>query len=172
MENTIDENFQMPSEPIAQRPEFLKILCILSFVACGLMILVSAIGTVCLAMDDATIDKIWPQIAASSPEMAEIDPYTFFHGIGMACLYSLIANVFSLIGVIMMWRLEKIGVIIYAIAELATNFFSTDIGLEKEKSYGGTIFMVVIDLVFIGMYVANIKYMNKKNNNTFIQSGS
>lgn len=172
MENVIDETPQMPSEFTVQRPEFLKILCILSFVGCGLMILVGALGTVCLALGESTIDKIWPQIAASSPEMAEVDPYVFFHGIGMACLYSLIANVFSLIGVIMMWKLEKIGVLIYAIAELVPNFISSDIGIEKDNSYGGMIFMTLLDLVFIIMYLVNMKYMNKKNNNMFVQSGS
>ena len=172
MENTIDDNFQMPSESTLQRPDFLKILCILSFVACGLMILLTSIGTICLAMDDATIDKIWPQVAASSPEMAEVDPYTLFHGFGMACLYSLIANIFSLIGVIMMWRLEKIGFFIYVLAELVPNFISSDMGIRKENSLGGLIFVVLIDLVFIIMYMVNLKHMNKKNNNTFVQSGS
>lgn len=172
MENTIDDTFQMPSESTIQRPDFLKILCILSFVACGLMILFSSVGTICLAMDEATIDKIWPQIAASSPEMAEVDAYTFFHGFGMACLYSLIANVFSLIGVIMMWKLERIGFFIYTIAELVPNFLSSNMGIEKEKSYGGMIFMVLVDLVFIIMYLVNLKYMNNKNNNTFVQPGS
>ena len=72
-----------------------------------------------------------------------------------------------------MWRLEKIGFFIYVIAELSTNFLSLDIkGSEGTSSMGGMIFSTVIDLVFIVMYFLNLKHMNKKNNNTFIQSGS
>ena len=96
------------------------------------------------------------------------------HNIGIYCIYLLIANIFSLIGVIMMWRLEKIGIFIYTIAELSTHFFHVDLGLPEQESnsYMGLIFGVLIDLVFIVMYFTNIKFMNKNNNNTFIQSGT
>src|SRR5688572_14933307 len=105
-----------------QRPEFLKTLCILSFIGCGLMILAYAIGTMSLGLTEEMIAQFWPQIVEKTPELEEVDPVVFFHDFGMVCVYSLIANIFSLIGVIMMWRLEKIGFFIYAIAELATNF--------------------------------------------------
>jgi hypothetical protein len=171
MENTIDNPYET-GEPVNQRPDFLKIICILSFVGCGLMILLCSLGTMAFAVDEATIDKVWPQIVEGNPQFADVDPMTFMHAIGMICVYTLIANVFSLIGVIMMWRLERLGILIYAIAELSTNFFSFDVGVEQKNSYGGTIFSVAIDLVFIGMYLANMKYMKKKNNNNYVQSGS
>jgi hypothetical protein len=103
----------------------------------------------------------------SNPVFENIDPIEFFHAIGMVCIYGLIANIFSLTGVIMMWRYEKIGFFLYAIAELSSNFFSLDMDLgEQDKSYGGTILSIIIDLVFIGMYFVNLKYMNKNKTAT------
>ena len=153
------------------RPDFLKILCILSFVACGLWILLCSLGTVVLTLDEETIDKAWTKVVESNPQFENIEAVQFMHNFGMLCVYMLIANIFSLIGVIMMWRLEKIGFFVYVIAELSTHFFKLDMG-EQSQSNAGLIFGIIIDLIFIGMYLVNLKYMNKKNNNTFIQSGS
>jgi hypothetical protein len=154
------------------RPQFLKVLCILSFIACGIMILIYAIGTLCLTLNEETIAGFWDKVVQSEPKLENVNPVEFFHKFGMMCVYCLIANIFSLVGVIMMWRLEKIGFFIYAIAELATNFFGMNLNTGEEKSYGGQIFIIIIDLAFIVMYFLNLKYMNKKTNNTFIQSGS
>ena len=173
MENTNYDQYLDESNTQPERPDFLKILCILSFVACGLMILVCLIGSMALSLDAETVNKAWEQVIASNPQLEELEPMEFMHSVGMWCVYTLIATVFSLIGVIMMWRLEKIGFIVYAVAELSTHFFTLDMGTNtKSQSSMGLIFGVVIDLVFIAMYFSNLKHMNKKNNNTFIQSGS
>lgn len=173
METTNDNQFNNAAEMPDERPQFLKILCILSFVACGLMILVFSIGTMLLSLDESMVAEVWPQMVEANPAFESIDPVEFLHQFGMLCVYGLIATVFSLIGVIMMWRYEKIGLVIYAIAELSSNFFGLNMDMgEQEKSYGGTIFFILLDLVFIAMYFVNLKHMTKKTNNTFIQSGS
>ncbi|MDI1355933.1 MAG: hypothetical protein PSX36_13510 [bacterium] len=172
METPANSQFSdaMSTEP--ERPQFLKILCILSFVGCGLMILLYSIGSMSLGLNEQMISSFWAKAIESNPQLEDLDPVVFFHEFGMVCVYGLIATIFSLIGVIMMWRLEKIGFFIYAIAELSTNFFSMNMGNAQDKSYAGTIFAVIIDLVFIVLYFQNLKHMNKKNNNTFIQSGT
>lgn len=173
METTNETLLNNPGEFQLERPQFLKILCILSFVACGLLILVYALGTMSLAVNEEMITAPWTQIVEANPTLENVDPIEFFHEVGMICVYGLIATIFSLIGVIMMWRYEKIGFYLYAIAELSTNFFSLNLKTgEEEKSYGGMIFFILIDLLFIAMYFVNLKYMNKQSNNTFIQSGS
>jgi len=68
----------------------------------------------------------------------------------------------------MMWRLNKIGFFIYAVAEFITYFFGMDVSASSEKgnSYGSTIFMVILDIAFIAMYAANLKYMKKSAANS------
>jgi hypothetical protein len=162
METTInDHTLNTVNDPPA-RPEFLKILCILSFICCGLMILIYAVGTICLALNEEMIGEVWGRVVENNPQFENISATDFFHEIGMVSLYCLIANIFSLVGVIMMWRLEKIGFFIYTVAELATNFISMDVDMGQEKSYLGTIFVIIIDLAFIVMYALNLKHMNKK----------
>jgi hypothetical protein len=160
---------QFLEEP--EKPQNLRILCILSFIGCGLMILIYGLGTLCLGMTEETIAKFWDQAVEKNPELENVDPMVLFHDLGMVSVYCLIATVFSLIGVIMMWKLERVGFYIYAVAELSTNFFSVNTGINEHKSYLGMIIFILLDLLFIVLYFTNLKYMNKKNNNTFIQSG-
>jgi hypothetical protein len=162
MENTSAPNqFVNDLAPLPEKPQFLKVLCILSFIACGLMILLSAIGTLALGIDEATITGLWDQVLQKQPQLESVDPVEFFHAVGMVCVYTLIANIVSLVGVIMMWRLNKIGFFIYVAAELVTHFFSIDVSGEG-SSYGGLIFGVFLDLVFITLYAVNLKHMKKK----------
>jgi len=159
---TIETNFT--EETLSpQRPDFLKILCILSFVASGLMILIYTLGSFALSLSQDMIDEVWPQMAQSYPQFESLDGAQFFHEVGTVCVYGLIANIFSLLGVIMMWRLEKIGFFIYTIAEISTNFFSLNINTGEEgPQYGSMIFSIVIDLIFIVMYYMNLKHMKGK----------
>lgn len=165
-----DLKFQFSSETNAQpqKPQFLKVLCILSIVACSLLIIAYGFGTLCLGISAETANQIWEKIIATQPQLESVDPLVFLHQIGMFCLYSLIANIVSLIGVILMWRLNKIGFHLYCAAELASNFLGLGMNLNgsETKSYGGLIFWIIIDIVFIVMYAMNLKYMttNKSQN--------
>lgn len=163
METSIDSLNAGNTTPQIERPDFLKIICILSFVATGLMILIYSLGSITLAMGESTIEEIWPQVVKSNPQFEDVDGLEFFHSVGLYCVYALIANIFSLIGVIMMWRLEKMGFYIYVVAELVTNFFSLNINTgDVSPSYFGLVFSILLDLVFIVMYFVNLKHMNKK----------
>jgi len=160
MQNNFNDQFQNDLAPLPERPQFLKVLCILSFIACGLMILIYALGSICLGIGEETITKVWDQVIASQPHLEDTDPVMFFHEVGKLCLYNLLANIVSLIGVIMMWRLNKIGFFIYIAAELITNFLGLNMGVEADsRSYGSMIFSILIDLVFIAMYAINLKHM-------------
>lgn len=166
MENTMNDGFQNDIAPLPEKPQFLKIICIISFVACGLMILLYGLGSFCLAIGEETITGVWDKIIAQQPQLEEMDPIVFFREIGKLCLYNFVANIFSLVGVIMMWRLNKIGFFIYVAAELVTNFLGLDIGVaDGAKSYGSLIFSILIDSVFIIMYAINLKHMKGTQTN-------
>lgn len=165
MENTnYTDQFVNDLAPLPEKPQFLKVLCILSFVACGLLIIIYGIGSFAMGISEETITEVWDKIIASQPQLENVNPVEFFHEVGKLCLYGLFANIASLIGVIMMWRLNKIGFIIYAIAEISINFFGLDVDVEgASKSSISMILSIIIDLVFIAMYAINLKHMNKNN---------
>lgn len=156
----ITNDFNTALEQQPERPQFLKVLCILSFIGCGLMIILYFIGTMCLVLDQDTIDKVWPQMVKSYPALDNLDSAEFIHNVGMVCFYCLLANIVSLVGVIFMWRLEKTGFYIYAIAELSVNFFNVNVE-GAERSYAGLVLGIFLDLAFIVMYFVNLKYMNR-----------
>ena len=150
------------AEPESERPQFLKILCILSFVASGLLLLIYAIGTLSLRMNEEIIGTFWTEVIKVQPVLENVDPIIFFHELGMICIYSLIANIISLIGIIMMWRLNKIGFYIYVFAEITANFLSLNLNTgEQNQPYSGLVLPILIDLIFIGLYFMNLKHMNK-----------
>jgi len=163
MENNFDSGFSNDIAPPPARPQFLKVLCILSFINCGLMILIYLLGSLTLAINEETAATVMEKALESNPNLQIDNPAEFFQQIGKVCLMALFANIISLLGVIMMWNLNKIGFFIYVVAELSTNFFGLDINssVEGGKSYGGMIFAITLDVVFIVMYAINLKYMNK-----------
>lgn len=172
MESTQYDTFEIKSSQTPERPDFLKILCILSFVACGLLILLCSLGTLVFALDEATIEEVWSKAIETNPQLEALDATSFLHNFGLICVYMLIATAFSLTGVIMMWRMEKMGFYIYVVAELSTHFFRMDSGNQQETSYVGLIFGIAIDLIFIAMYFVNLKHMNKGNNTPLAESGN
>lgn len=146
------------SEP--ERPDFLKIICILSFVGTGLMILVFAIGSLLLAVDSQALEEVWPEVSKNNPQLENLDGPEFLNQVGWFCVYGLLANALSLIGVIMMWRLERMGFFLYALAELGANFLSLNLDMGgQQPGYGGMIFWMIVDLVFIALYFVNLKHM-------------
>lgn len=149
-----------PSFAEPERPDFLKILCILSFVGTGLMILVFGLGSLLLALDEQSIEEVWPQVSQNNPQLENLDGVVFLKQVGWFCVYGFLANILSLIGVIMMWRLERIGFFLYAAAEFGANFLSLNLNMgEKDPGYGGMIFWMIVDLVFISLYFVNLKHM-------------
>ncbi len=152
------------SEEEFARPQFLKILCILSFIASGLLIIFYALCTLFLTLNEEMIGNFWNEVIKVQPSLENVDPNIFFHEIGMLSMYNIIANVFSLIGIILMWRLNKIGFYIYLVAELVSNFLSLNLNTgEAEKSYSGLVFYIFIDLIFIVLYFMNLKHMKSNN---------
>lgn len=134
-----------------QRPVFLTVLCILSFIASGLAILgyITAIGLAGLAT--AVSSKAASTAAQyggtySAPSTAIIWAYI---------IVGSIATVVGLIGVIKMWKLKKAGFMLYVAA--------TVIALIMSIVYTGVsanLIGIVISAAFIVMYGLNLKSMS------------
>jgi hypothetical protein len=163
-----NSGFSNELPPAPERPTFLKVLCILTFVNCGIMILIYFLGSLALGVSGERAEEAMEKISQSYPQLQlqlpTGDPSELFHQIGMICLICLLANIASLIGAIMMWNLNKIGFFIYVVAELSTNFVgvSMNASADGSASYVGLTFNILIDLIFIIMYAVNLKYMNGK----------
>jgi hypothetical protein len=116
-------------------PKFLKVLCILSFIMCGLYIL----------------SHIFKSIYSVVPSL-----------IGE----NLIITLISLTGVILMWRLKKIGYFIYILSKTFIYIIFINI-ISKHGSGHGFVYVILIplipfDIAFMVMYATQLKHMTWK----------
>lgn len=138
------------------RPMFLKVLCILSFVGIGINILVALFGIIFSSMMDAET-------------VSESSPLYFFAYTGSMSIKNLIVELVALTGVLLMWRLQKIGFFIYLLAESFLYFeFIYSIATSDARTAGATqvgiemCWPLPFDIAFFIMYAIQLKHMNKK----------
>lgn len=168
----LEENgFELP-----KRSQFLTILCVLSFVMCGLKLLTSIYSV--YQNSPAAMQKSIEQVRQIKPEMAdqmennmiEMQNNTYLK---LSPYFEIIYTLLSFMAVLMMWNFKKNGFYLYSIVEIIpyiSLFFvsskSISIpGLSASSASSimvfGTIVMILIDLVFVYLYFRNLKEMNK-----------
>jgi hypothetical protein len=158
-----------------KRPQFLTVICILSFVWCGVSFLLGIWGVIRntpenMAESIEQVRQFKPEVADEMEQnmiemqestYAQISPYLNF-------VYILI----SFLGVLMMWKLNKKGFYVYLIGELLPyiGFLVAGKQMMSMMSGGGmmkgvgmimVLLMLVFDAAFIVMYGLNLKYMNE-----------
>ncbi len=174
MENQLDTQFSQETEMQPKRPQFLTVLCILSFICAGLMFLFSLIGIVMNSpekqlenieqmrqISPATADQFEAQLLEQQNSvMAKIQPYL-----------SLLFLIVGVLGVIQMYNLKMVGFYLYTATELIPYVFMIfggkqamammgSMGMAAEAAIIITIaLMFIIDIAFIVMYAMNLKHM-------------
>lgn len=171
-DTNLTENIYLP-EP--KRPQFLTVLCILTWIMSGIMFL-STVNSILnkpspeqQAEQIAKMESVSPEAAASMEaafQKMDETPTIIYN------LATIVAIALSVLGAIMMWQLKKAGFFVYLIGELlpyigllivgttAFDMMSTilkmDVSVLMAISIG---IMLLIDGVFIAMYAANLKHM-------------
>src|SRR5689334_16169497 len=119
METTVNETSGIAAEPM--RPQFLSVLCILTWVCAGLMFVASVWGILFQPSPEKQLEKI-EEMRSVSPEMADkMEAALEKQGGTMQVvntILSLIALALSAYGAYMMWQLKKTGFYLYLAGEL------------------------------------------------------
>jgi hypothetical protein len=168
--DTIDE---FGGAPAGKRPTFITVLCILTFVGCGIYLISSVYGLITFEQnkkmtmalingDNNVFGGLFQQVFS----MSEKDMKNFFDW----SLYNHFANLLNtatcLTGALMMWKLRRMGFYIYAVGTIFP--IITSIGLwmaaQDAPMLGtgaaiGAIFMIVVSIGFVVMYGLNLKHM-------------
>ncbi|MES2568357.1 MAG: hypothetical protein V4565_15895 [Bacteroidota bacterium] len=172
----MEENLIMEEtlENKPKRSQFLKVLCILSFIMCGISFL-SGIWGIYQSTPEA-MQKNVEQLRSYNPDMADKmedqmiemqnNPYS-----KVAPYLGLAYTLLSFMAIMMMWNLTKRGFYLYAIAEILpyTSFvFMGKNSLAMMGPPGGNntaiamgvmIAMVIVDVVFVVLYSRTLKEM-------------
>lgn len=170
----MEENLILEEQVIEspKRSQFLKVLCILSFIMCGISFL-SGIWGIYQSTPEA-MQKNVEQIRSVNPEMADQMENQFIEMQSnpfskIAPYLGLVYTLLSLLGVLLMWNLSRKGFYIYAIAEIlpytsfifmgknSLSMMGPPGGSNSAIAMGVLIFMIVIDVVFVSLYAKNLK---------------
>lgn len=148
------------------RPTFLKVLCILSFIWLGLMIIFGFLGYGGMKMmasgkmeeiiaqsGDPTAMTKWEEAQAKMAEtgltMDQLASLSLM-GAGIAVL--------ALIGVILMWKLKRSGFYLYAVVQLVGLLLPILMGGKMQMSGSGLI-GPLLTILFIILFGMNLKHM-------------
>ena len=170
METTTTDNFStgVPAAPV--RPQMLSVLCILTWICCGLILISTVWGVVAKPTPEEQFEQV-EKMREVSPEAAEQLEAAFAaqeqgnQTVGLAL--NLVALALSAFGAYMMWQLKKTGFYVYLAGEIIPYFgFLTGGSEAMLASMGGPMwasivigFMIVFDVVFIILYGLNVKHM-------------
>jgi hypothetical protein len=176
MDNQIDSSIIAEMEA-RKRPQFLTVLCVLSFIWCGLSFLggVYSIFANTPEKMQESIEKMKEIAPAMAQEMeaqfeeqqnstmAKVQPYI-----------NIILILISFVGVMQMFNLKKVGFYVYTAGELIPYIFlliggkqamammgSMGGGAMKAMAMVVLVLMVLFDIAFIVMYAVNLKHMKK-----------
>lgn len=160
-----------------KRPQFLTVICILSFVWCGLSFLLGIWGIIQNTPEH--MQESIEQVRNFKPEMADQMEQQMIENqesvyMQISPYLGLVYTLLSFLGVFMMWKLNKTGFYIYLLGELT--FYIGFLFAAKStmamlggggmmmKSMGLIVLasMIVFDAAFIIMYGLNLKHMNNK----------
>lgn len=136
-------------EPQTARPKFLSVLCILTFIFTGLGCLSSLITPLFAPLFREFIENA-PNYdeAAMAESMRAVEAGWGYY------LLTLLINLGSLTGAILMWKLNKNGFHFYALSNSAMLFLPT-LFLGISISW----FAIFFTASFIGMYAVHLKVM-------------
>ncbi|HWY37299.1 MAG TPA: hypothetical protein VNY73_01985 [Bacteroidia bacterium] len=160
-----------------QKPQALKTLCILSFIGCGLIFLLSLLSIPNILKSDEQKRTEIEQIRGYSEEMADqleiqyMDP-SYTKNMIIKLVVDLLFLGITLVGVAMMWNLKKKGFYIYAASEILYYFsgflsghgdpskmMNTLPATMKNIAFGVFALVIIQDLIFIFLYWRQTKHM-------------
>lgn len=159
-----------------KKPQFLTIICVLSFITCGFLFLATIYGMIMNTPENQMenierMREISPA-AADKMEQALIDQQNSVMG-QIQPYINLLFVLLSFLGVLQMFNLKKMGFYIYTFAELFPFVFmlfsskemvgilKISMGEESGEAaaYLGMAILLFFDLAFIVMYGLNLKHM-------------
>lgn len=159
MENISTENQQMNDAP--KRPQFLTVLCILTFIGSALAIISAIMGYFSAQASAAMISNMDSMGNDPTGMMSEMQ--------GMAqkavdnavpnLVIAIVCALLCLFGALQMWKLKKTGFYIYTVGEIVppiSVFILMGGGL-----FGGitSVLTLLVAIVFVVLYALNLKHM-------------
>ena len=161
MEEKQAENVEQQQPAKKERPTFLTVICILSFIGVGFVVISNIVALIGGGVSKAIMESTEEVMQAMEtveevPIVGESVTKIVSNASTMAAI-NIIAALVVLVGVLMMWSLKKTGYYIYIVGEIAPVIALIVLG----GLLGGfmAIFSSFIAILFIILYGLNVKHM-------------
>ncbi len=152
-------------ERVWERPSFLTVLCILTFVGVGFSIISSVFGLFTMSMLEGVMTDL-------NDSIGEGDDFSQSLGNGyrwtkITYLLSIAGSILCLAGALFMWKLRKIGYFIYVVGQIipltgtVLSIGSTFNGMFANFGVASILWSMIFPVGFIIMYGLHLKYMKK-----------
>lgn len=129
-------------------PQFLKVLCILTFIGSGLGLLLGIL------------------LIVAFPIFQNLNVFKGFEALYiMLGIYTIVVNLGTLFGALLMWRKKVNGFYVYVFSQLLNIASPLVIYLIYDIKTEQNIVSYIFPLIFIAMYAANLKYLKDNGNN-------
>jgi pheromone shutdown protein TraB len=161
MEEKQAENVEQQQPATKERPTFLTVLCILSFIGVGLVVISNLValigGGVSKAIMESSEEVMQAMEAVEEVPVVGESVSKIVSSASTIAAINIIAALVVLVGVFMMWSLKKTGYYIYIVGEIAPVIALIVLG----GLLGGfmAIFSSFIAILFIILYGLNVKHM-------------
>lgn len=145
-----------------KRPQFLTVLCILTYIGVGIGVIGSIIGWWSMramsAMMDASSGMAEEMDLSAFPGMEEAMAQMKY--INVTTAVGIIGSLICLVGALQMWKLKKIGYYIYVVGEVVP--FIVSAVLMGGSAFGtmAIIMGAIIPITFIVLYTLNLKHLS------------
>lgn len=146
----MSETLDLNQNNSGQRPAFLTVICILSFIGIGLSVIAYVGAFALMGVAEAAIGGLDQALQDAGGTVTSTGPSTAI--IWTYIIVGFITAIMQLIGVVQMWKLKKKGFMLYTIAAI--------VGIIVGIIYGGFSIGVIFPIAFVVMYYLNLKAMN------------
>lgn len=148
----------------AKRPQFITVLCILTWIGCGIGLIASIMGYFAVQTAGAMMDAASaanPDAVtdmSSMPGMEEAMGAMKYAGVSLAV--GVLGILLCFAGSMMMWKLKKTGYYIYVAGQIIPLVVSAV--LIGASAFGGFALVAgaIFPIVFIILYGVNLKHMS------------
>jgi hypothetical protein len=146
-----------------ERPTFLTVLCVLSFIGNGLGLFQGAMGLLMVGIWSQMFKALSKSSKGMGEAQAEVE--NIFNSITWFSMMFIVASALCLVGAILMWKLKKSGFILYVLGQclpvLGTLFLFGFMFSGPAAGFGVmiSIFSAIFPIAFVIMYGLNLKHL-------------
>ncbi|MES2513719.1 MAG: hypothetical protein V4580_06215 [Bacteroidota bacterium] len=163
MEENILYTTSAPINEAPKRPQFLTVLCILTFIGCAISFCSSIWGYYSIEASSGALESMGAIQDDTYGMVSEVQA-TMAKAVENAVpnlVIGLVCSLLCLFGALQMWALKKLGFFIYCIGELTPAIAGFLLGAGGFIGTASAIIWLLIAIVWIVLYAVNLKHMNQ-----------